>query len=186
AALLLVRARQGGPRYLRRGVDPRVTRVGHRPPVGLVPGVAVHLLRVGVVGDRAVAGGVLAGQPGLPGGGGGLLGRRDRGLLGLGRVERRRRGAGAAQGIQAAGRGGGDALGERYLVRHRAERRVVGLAGEGVVHRRGRGDLLVQRLGAENLLDRPDRRQLRVVGVDDLAVLGPGADDLDRGAVAVD
>ena len=105
---------------------------------------------------------------------------------GLRLVQRRRRCAGQAQGVQATGRRGGDALGQRDLVRHRVEGRVVGLVGEGVVHGRGRGDLLVQRLGAEDLLDRPDHRDLRVVGVDHLAVLGPGADDLDRGAVAVD
>jgi 7,8-dihydropterin-6-yl-methyl-4-(beta-D-ribofuranosyl)aminobenzene 5'-phosphate synthase len=96
------------------------------------------------------------------------------------------RGAGQTQGVEAAGRRGGDGLGQRHLVRHGGERRVVGMAGEGVVHRRGGSDLFVQRLGAEDLLDRPDRRDLGVVGADYLAVLGPGADDLDRGAVAVD
>jgi hypothetical protein len=35
-------------------------------------------------------------------------------------------------------------------------------------------------------VDRRDDRQLRAGGVDDLAVLDPGADDLDRRAVAVD
>src|SRR5579875_1247458 len=181
-----VRAREVGTGHLRWSVDLRVARVGHLPTVGLVPREPVHLLRVGVVGDGAVARRVLAGEPGLPGSGGGLLVRGYRGLRRLRLVQCRRRGAGAAQGVQAAGRRGGDGLGERNLVRHRVEGLVVGLAGEGVVHRRGRGDLLVQRLGAEDLLDRPDDRQLRVVGVYDLAVLGPGADDLDRRAVAVD
>jgi hypothetical protein len=45
---------------------------------------------------------------------------------------------------------------------------------------------LVQRLGAEDLLDGAHHRDLRVVGVDDLAVLGPRADDLYRRTVAVD
>ena len=45
---------------LRRSVDLRVARVGHLPLVRLVPRVPVHLLRVRVVGDCAVAGDVLA------------------------------------------------------------------------------------------------------------------------------
>src|SRR6516165_8019832 len=39
-----VRAHEGGTGHLRWGVDLRVTRVGHLPPVGLVPRVPVHLL----------------------------------------------------------------------------------------------------------------------------------------------
>src|SRR4029453_18015388 len=54
-----VRARDVGPRNLRRSVDLRVTRVGHLPSVGLVPRVPVHLLRVRVVGDRTLARGPL-------------------------------------------------------------------------------------------------------------------------------
>src|ERR1700759_1026806 len=64
-----VRARDGAARNLRRGVDPRVTRVGDRPSMGLVPREPVHLLRVRVIRDGAVAGEVLAGEPGPPLGG---------------------------------------------------------------------------------------------------------------------
>src|ERR1700753_4492198 len=71
--LTVVRTRERAPRHLGRGVDLRVARVRRRPLVGLVPGEAVHLLGVGVVGGGPVAAGVLLGQPGLPERGGGLL-----------------------------------------------------------------------------------------------------------------
>src|SRR6185369_475623 len=130
--------------------------------------------------------GVLPSKPALPGSGVGLLVRGHCGLLSLRLVQRLRGGAGETQGVETTGGSGGDALGERDLVRHRVERRVVGPVGKGVVHRRCGRDLLVERLGAEDLFDRADRRYLRVVGADHRAMLSPGADDLDRCAVAVD
>src|SRR3954451_19729985 len=65
-----VRARDVGAGDLRRGVDLRVARVGQPPSVRPVPRVPVHLLRVRIVGDCALARCVLLAEPGLPGGGG--------------------------------------------------------------------------------------------------------------------
>src|ERR1700753_2691546 len=78
-----VGTRDGAARNLRRGVDPRVTRVGDRPSMGLVPREAVHLLRGRVVRDAAVAVGVRAAEPVPPLGGDSLLAGGHRGLLDL-------------------------------------------------------------------------------------------------------
>src|SRR5215475_7700102 len=76
--------------------------------------------------------------------------------------------------------------GQRRLVWHRIERRVVRGARERAVHRRGGAVHLVQWVDTEDLLDGPDHRDLRVVGVVDNSVLRPWADDLERATVAVD
>src|SRR5947208_15187506 len=64
--LARVGARDEPTRNLRRTIDLRVTRIGHLPAVALIPREPVHLLRVGVVGDRPIAGEVLTREPGLP------------------------------------------------------------------------------------------------------------------------
>src|SRR5215467_2756804 len=75
--------------------------------------------------------------------------------------------------------------GQRRLVWHRIERRVVGRAGERAEHRSGGAVHLVQWVDTEDLLDGADHRDLRIVRVVDHSVLRPGADDLERATVAV-
>jgi len=72
---------------------------------------------------------------------------------------------------------------EWYLIGHGLEWREIRRGREAVEHRRGRGVELVHRGEAEDLFDGAEEACRVVLGADNSAALGVGADAVGRGAV---